>query len=207
MVLTGVVWCGVVSGGKLPNVYHFDSKALVEDYARESGIPATFFMPGFYMSNLPGKMFRQTPDGGWVLGLPIPGSAQIPLFDAEDDTGKFVKGIVLRGGEVFGRQVFGATEYTTGEQIVEDFKKKFPEAGRNAKYVSVPHEQYLGALRGMGMPEFAAQELLENMRLMDEFGYFGGAPLEASHAILAGKDRLTTWEEYMGKAAAFKELK
>lgn len=31
-----------LSKGALPNVYHFDSKADVEEYAREVGIPATY---------------------------------------------------------------------------------------------------------------------------------------------------------------------
>lgn len=30
---------------------HFDSKAEVEDYVRDLGIPATFFYAGAYMSN------------------------------------------------------------------------------------------------------------------------------------------------------------
>lgn len=32
------------SGGKLTEVYHFDTKARVADYIREIGLPATFFM-------------------------------------------------------------------------------------------------------------------------------------------------------------------
>ncbi|KAK6212427.1 hypothetical protein LQW54_005201 [Pestalotiopsis sp. IQ-011] len=47
-----------VSNGALPHVYHFDSKAKVEEYVRELGIPATFFMPRFYMPNIPGEMMR-----------------------------------------------------------------------------------------------------------------------------------------------------
>lgn len=46
-----------VSGGKLPNVPHFDGKAEVEEYINAIGVPATFFLAGFYMSNL--KMFMK----------------------------------------------------------------------------------------------------------------------------------------------------
>jgi uncharacterized protein YbjT (DUF2867 family) len=41
--------------GELTAVKHFDSKAAVEEYVRGTGQPASFFMPGFFMSNsLPG---------------------------------------------------------------------------------------------------------------------------------------------------------
>jgi uncharacterized protein YbjT (DUF2867 family) len=35
--------------GEFPHVYHFDSKARIGEYAKASGVPTTFFMPGFYM--------------------------------------------------------------------------------------------------------------------------------------------------------------
>jgi hypothetical protein len=55
------------------------------------------------------------------------------------------------------------------------------------------------------MPEFAAIELLENMRLMDEGGYYGGALLDESHALLS--DPLTSWAEFPKKSPVPKELK
>ncbi|KAB5578572.1 NmrA-like family-domain-containing protein [Coniochaeta sp. 2T2.1] len=195
-----------LSNGKLPHVYHFDSKAEVESYAREVGIPATFFMPGFYMSNLPGGMFRQSPDhdNAWVLALPVPEDAVAPLFDTAD-TGKYVKAAVLHRDETLGKRVLGATSYMTLREIVESFKKTFPEAGKTAAYAELPHDLYVKILTGTGMPEFAAVELLENMRLLKEYGYYGGESLDWTHGLV--EDKLTTWEEYMKKAPAFKDLK
>jgi uncharacterized protein YbjT (DUF2867 family) len=194
-----------VSNGKLPDVYHFDSKAEVEEYAREVGIPATFFMPGFYMSNIPGGMFRQVPPNNlWTFSLPVPETAPIPMFDTADG-GKFVKAIVLHRDQLLGKRVLAATRYMTGMEIVEDFKKVFPEAGKTAVYFQLPHETFKGAMMGMGLPDFAAEEALQNMRLLDEFGYYGGDSLDDSHAIL--EDKLTTWEEFMKTAPAFKDLK
>ncbi|KUI60472.1 NmrA-like family domain-containing protein 1 [Cytospora mali] len=195
-----------LTNGKLPNVYHFDSKAMVEDYIRELGIPATFFMPGFFMSNIPGGMMRQVPpNNAWTFALPVPETAPIPMFDSEDDTGKWVKAIVQKRDQpgMLGRQVYAASAYMTPKDIVEAFKRTFPEAGKTAGFFSVPHEQFLKMLTGTGMPQFAAEELLENMRLMDEGGYFGGK--ELTHDIL--DDKPTTWEEYMKKSPVFKDLK
>lgn len=49
----------IVSGGKLPNVRHFDSKAAVEEYIRSLGIPAVFLDPGCFMTNLKTAMLSK----------------------------------------------------------------------------------------------------------------------------------------------------
>lgn len=50
-----------VSNGELVHMKHFDSKAEVEEYIRELGVPATFFYAGCYMSNFPGALQKVTP--------------------------------------------------------------------------------------------------------------------------------------------------
>ncbi|ETS74814.1 hypothetical protein PFICI_13298 [Pestalotiopsis fici W106-1] len=141
-----------LSNGVLSEVYHFDSKALVEDYIRELGIPATFFMPGFYMTNLPGGMFRPSPpDNAWTLGLPIPASSIFPLY-YPGDTGKYIKAAVLHESKVLGKRILGATEYLTGQEIVEGFRRAFAgtEAAASARYYEVPAEQFRGFLASTG---------------------------------------------------------
>lgn len=195
----------LVTNGKLPNVYHFDSKALVEDYVREIGIPATFFMPGFFMTNIPGGMLRPLPpNDSYTLALPIPDNAPIPLFDPKD-TGKWIKAIVLHRDQLLGKRVLAATSYATPAEILADFKAVYPEAGKTAGFFSTPHDMFLDTMKGMGLPDFAALEMLENMRLLNEGGYYGGEKLDESHAIL--EDRLTTWKEHLKGAKAFADLK
>jgi len=195
-----------LSKGALSGVKHFDSKAHIEAYIREIGLPASFFLPGFYMSNVPGGMMRQLPpNNDWTLGLPIPISAPIPLLNTADDTGKFVKGILLNREKTLGMRVYGATAYYSVAEIVKEFQEVFPEAGKSAKAIELPHEVFKGALAKSGMPAEGQEELLQNMRLMSEFGYYGGAKLDESHSILV--DKLTTWKEYMAKAKPFAELK
>ncbi|KAJ6470731.1 NmrA-like family-domain-containing protein, partial [Mycena vitilis] len=51
-----VVWSGSpftsnLTGGKYVNNHHFDSKALVTEYARTAGIPFVDVQAGFYASN------------------------------------------------------------------------------------------------------------------------------------------------------------
>lgn len=173
-----------LSNGVLSKVTHFDSKAHVEDYIRASGLPATYFLPGFYMSNLPGGMFRQVPpNNDWTLGLPIPGSTPVPLLNTAGDTGKFVKGILLNREKTLGKRIYGATDYYTLDQMVNEFKEVYPEAGKTAKAAELPHQVFKSILGSTGMPEHATEELLQNMRLMNEFGYYGGEKLDDSHSV------------------------
>ena len=174
-----------LTGGKFPNVEHFDSKAAVEQYIRDLDIPATFFMPGFFMSNFPGGMFRQLPPSNdWTIALPMPAGTPIPFFDAAEDTGKFVKGILTHRDKVLGKRVLAATDYYTPSDAIDIFKKLFPEAGKSATFVQVSKDDYKGALAQAGMPEKAQQELYENMAFMNEYGYYGKASLAESHEVI-----------------------
>ena len=163
---------------------HFDSKAAVEQYIRDLSIPATFFMPGFFMSNLPGNMFRQLPPSNdWTFALPMPASTPIPLLDAGGDTGKFVKGILTHRDKVLGKRVLAATDYYTPADAITIFKELFPSAGKGANFVQISKDDYKGALAQAGMPEKAQQELYENMAFMNDYGYYGKSSLTESHEV------------------------
>ncbi len=136
------------------------------------------------MSNLPGGNFRQLPpNNDWTLALPIPSSAPIPLLNTAEDVGKFVKGILLNREKVLGKRIYGATDYYTIDEIVKEFKEQFPEAGKAAKAIELPHQAFKDILGSAGMPPDIQEELLQNMRLLSEFGYYGGASLDESHSV------------------------
>ena len=121
------------------------------------------------MSNLPGGMLRQLPpNNDWALSLPIPGTTPIPLLDTADDTGKFVKAILLNREKTLGKRIYGATDYYTINEIIKEFQETFPEAGKNAKANELPHEVFKGILAQGGYLEEGQEELLQNMRLMNE---------------------------------------
>ena len=173
-----------LTGGKFTNVEHFDSKATVEQYIRDLNIPATFFMPGFFMSNLPGGMFRQLPPSNdWTFALPMPAGTPIPFFDSAEDSGKFVKAILTHRDELLGKRVLAATDYYSPTDVVSTFKDLFPKAGESAKFLQVSKDDYKGALAQAGMPEKAQQELYENMAFMNDYGYYGKATLTESHEV------------------------
>ncbi|GAQ05022.1 nmrA-like family domain-containing protein 1 [Aspergillus lentulus] len=192
--------------GKLAHVYQFDGKAEIEEYARQVGIPATFFLPGMYMQSVVSGGFRQTPPANaWVFALPMPETAPIPLFDVQN-TGIWVKAIVRKRDQLLGKRILGATKYTTPKEVVDGFKQAFPEAGKTASFFSLPHEMFLqGVKDSMGLPDWAAEAILEMMRLVSEGGYFGFEPLDESLAVL--EDKPTAWVDFLKKNEAFKDLK
>ena len=173
-----------LSNGKFPGVEHFDTKATVEQYIRDIGTPATFFLPGFFMSNFPGAMLRQLPpDNSWTLALPMHSETPIPCIDVNSDTGKFVKGILTNRDSLLGKRVLASTAYYTPTEIVATFAGLYPEAGKTAKFVELPKDTYKSMLQQSGLPEKGAEELYQNMAFMYEFGYYGKATLGESHAV------------------------
>ncbi|KAG8163199.1 hypothetical protein KVR01_006496 [Diaporthe batatas] len=113
--------------------------------------------------------------------------APFPVFDAGEDTGKWVKAIVLQREKLLGKRVYAATAYLTPLEMIAGFKKVFPQAGASASFLSTSHEQFVGALTGSGMPEEETS---------------GGEDLSLD--IL--EDKPTTWEEHLRKSPATKDL-
>lgn len=76
-----------VTDGRLSHVPHFDGKADIEEYIRQSGLPATFYLPGYFMSNF-AQMLQKADDGSYSLAYPVGKGAKFPLVDIAEDTGK-----------------------------------------------------------------------------------------------------------------------
>jgi len=198
------------TNGVLPHIYHFDGKAQVDEYIRSLGLPVSFFLAGFYMTNISGGMiFRRDAENnsnGFVMALPIPETASTPYIDIRADTGKFVRGIVKEGPK--GQRVLGAVKYSTFTEALAAFKKVYPEEGAKAKFVQLPRDVYQNILETQAhMPPYVAEEMVENFRLLDEFGYYGGESLDKSVALAGGIDALTSLEEHFRNAPEFQGLK
>ncbi|KAH8433778.1 NmrA/HSCARG family protein [Aspergillus melleus] len=175
-----------ISNGRLPNVTHFDGKAEIEDYIRASGISSTFVLPGLFMSNF-FEFFNKQGDTytlAWPVNLE---KARVPLFDAAQDTGKFVKAAISNWPSTAGQRILAATDYYSPKRIVDEFQQV---TGYKAQAVEVPSETFKSFL-----PEPIAQEMLENIQLLEDPGYFAGESLEPSLKLLDSKP--TLWEEFV----------
>lgn len=86
-------------------------------------------MPGYLTTNVPDGELRQTPPPSTThLAMPAPETAPFPMFDAEADTGRWVKAIVQKRDEpgMLGRQVYAASAYVTPRGILEGANEMFP---------------------------------------------------------------------------------
>ena len=89
IIFSSLLHVSEATNGRLSHVPHFDSKANVEKYIRQSGLSCTFVLPGYFMANY-FQMLRKAEggDGPYQLFYPVDGSkAKFPLFDAAADTG------------------------------------------------------------------------------------------------------------------------
>ncbi|KAH7111170.1 hypothetical protein B0J13DRAFT_682150 [Dactylonectria estremocensis] len=128
-----------ISGGRLPNITHFVGKSRIEQYIRESGVPATFVLPGLYMSNM-FTMINKSEDGNYTLALPVDSEkSQVPLFDAASDTGKFVKAAIEKYPSYVNQRIYAATAYYTPAQMASEFSEVI---GKPTASVKVPSEVF-----------------------------------------------------------------
>lgn len=137
-----------------------------------------FFLLGFYLGpnsevavnvalsrdNLISKFREQ--DGKWTFTALFSEKTPLPLFAAERDTGLFVKAILLNREKTLGKDILGATDYYTPLQIMEDFKKAKPEAGKKLTYNQLPFDVFRGMMDRQGLPKIGQDELLENVQFM-----------------------------------------
>ena len=176
-----------VTNGKFSHVDHFDSKANVEKYIRSQGVPASFFMPGFYMQNLAGGFMRpnaESKEHEYIFAMPVPAYTPIPLFDAANDAGKFVKAILMHREETLGKNICAATDYYTCEQIIREFLEVKQDDGVIARFVQVSPETFKKTIMEvMHLDDRGATEMLQNQQFMTDYGYYGKADLKESQKV------------------------
>jgi uncharacterized protein YbjT (DUF2867 family) len=197
-----LVWSALPNATKLTNgvlshMEHFDSKAEVAEYIEKmkGDMVATYFMPGFYMSNIKGSI-RPGQDGVPTWTQPFhPTETQCPLFDPATDTGTYVAGILSQDPKsVNGLYVPAVSQWRTPTEIVQTISKV---SGTEVKFQPVPEKVFQSFLP---MPEKIASELVENMVLVRDYSYYGkGAEKEQAKAdekVLRGA-KTVSWEEFV----------
>ncbi len=184
LLLTPITNERVVSGGKFTKVYHFDGKAIVENYIRELGIPATFFTPGIFNPFVLGLLQPISPGSKtYVMALPAdPTNPQgiFPLIDIEEDAGNYIKAILLHREKMLGKQVVAAEKYYSIAEILRILKEA---GGLDVVFQQISDEAFTAGMVQAGVPEFFAEDITENFKFMQEFGYYGGASLLLDQAV------------------------
>lgn len=88
IIFSSLVPVKEVTNGRLSHVPHFDGKANIEKYIRQSGLSCTFVLAGYFMPNFLQMLGKSEEDGIYRLFYPVDGQkAKFPLFDPVGDTG------------------------------------------------------------------------------------------------------------------------
>lgn len=116
--------------------------------------------------------------------------SRIEVEDGTNDgIGKFVRAAIQNYPSYTGKHIYAATEYYTPARLMSEFSEVL---GKPAKAVQITPEQY----RSFLSPAMA-QEMLENMLLLEEPGYYGGADLGESLGLLS--EQPTSWKSFVEK--------
>ena len=185
-----------LTNGELKHIEHFDSKAEIQEYIEsikgETGMTATYWLPGFFMSNLKG-MISLDKSGVPTLKLPLEGDkTKVGLLDVVSDTGKFIAGVLLASRQKMdGFSVQGVSEWTTTNEIAKTISRVTGQTVANQDMSVMEYKGYL--------PESYAEEMSENMLLIRDWSYFGkGSEKNQGESNALLKDaKLTTLEKYI----------
>ncbi|KAJ1663359.1 hypothetical protein IW140_001909 [Coemansia sp. RSA 1813] len=172
-----------ISGGKYPNVHHFEGKNRAEAYLKSNAdkIRGVAVHVGSYMENFV-NYARVSPEDNETIEFPFPYSpeALLPLVDVANDTGAVVSYIISHFDDYVGR----AIGVSGGYYSLQDMVGAFTEAtGKPARYVQIPHAY------------FKSEDLEQMFKGIEEFGLFNGSTefLEFNKKL---EHKLTTPIEY-----------
>ncbi|KAJ2845888.1 hypothetical protein J3B02_004554 [Coemansia erecta] len=151
-----------VSGGKYPNVLHFEGKYRIQEYliSKADQIRGFVVHVGSYMENFV-NYARISSEDNMTVEFYFPYSAEImlPLVDGAKDTGAVVAYILDHPEEYLGKVV----EISGGYYEAQDMVKAFTEViGKPARYVQTAYE------------DVPSEELKEMFYALQEFGLFSG---------------------------------
>lgn len=189
LIFSSLINTAEASKGRLSHITHFDGKAEIGRYMQGTGIPTTLVLPGLFMTEFL-NFIKKNEDDAYLLALPIDGDkGQVPVFLPAADMGKFVKIAIKNYPSYTGKQILAASAYISPNQLMAEWSEV---TGKEGKYVQVDAEVFKSFL-----PPPVAQELLENMLLLENPGYYAGQDLQPSHDLLDEKP--TTWKQFVEK--------
>ncbi|KAH7396268.1 hypothetical protein BKA66DRAFT_566766 [Pyrenochaeta sp. MPI-SDFR-AT-0127] len=171
-----------ITEGKLHNLHHFDSKAMVEEYINKIGQPASYVLPAYFMSNIPGSIRPSANGDHYSLSWLFRPDTQIPMLDVPRDFGKFVASGLANPSATLGKHTLAASGWFTPLDVCNAVKNC---TGKKCDYNEIPIEQYQGS-----------KELFDNLMMIREYEYYGPgakAGVERSHEVVAG---VGGWEAF-----------
>ncbi|KAG6890059.1 hypothetical protein C0995_012517 [Termitomyces sp. Mi166 len=183
------------SKGKYSRVYHFDAKAAVVDYIRES-LPnlskkMSALHVGLYVTNW--KIFsflgpRKQPDGTYVVSLPADPNTPLPMIDPSKDTGHLVRALIQVPP---GKTVLGFGSMISWNDYMKLWGNILGFPGSRYEQIDIKTAARLVLDRELGY------EIAEGFAFMGEFGFDGGDPTMLHPQDLGVDCPTTSMETYI----------
>ena len=176
------------SGGKNRSL-HPEAKAFIVEYI-ENKLPqlakkTSFIYLGAYNTN---RMLTPALDpnsGKYTFLLPLKKDTMIPMIDAAESTGPFVRSLIEDEGP--GKKLLAYDSYLKVEDVVAEWSKA---SGKEAVFV---HSDIRTMHERFGFP----YEFLDALAYITEFGYVGGVDGIIEPAQLKKKVRTKPLEEWL----------
>jgi len=150
-----------ITGGKI-HVPHFTNKALVEDYARESGLRCTIVLPPFYYQNFKSFFPPKEENGVFVFSLPMPETSYLTAFDV-DDLGPGVAAAFKSPNEWVGKRIIFVGDHKHPQEYVKEWSEIL---GKPARYQTMTVEQFIK----LGIPH--GEDYAHMFQYYSEYGMF-----------------------------------
>ncbi|CAG5154262.1 uncharacterized protein ALTATR162_LOCUS3537 [Alternaria atra] len=202
--LEHLVWAGLpdgraISEGRYTHIYHWQSKAAVTDYIRESkpdlwARTTVILFPNYFencttnpRSYLPVKQS----DGVYVRSFPLPADTPLPNVSIAD-TGKLVYQVVTHNTEYYKRTIAFYSQAISEGAKLEVLSKHH---GIPVRYEQISELQFRTALEAH-MPPITALDFTEQLMLFDGCGMIYDRPEFVQANQIEGLE-LKTWETYV----------
>lgn len=125
------VYSSVASADRDTGLDHFESKRLIENHLRSSGLAYTILRPVFFMENLDAN---REDVGQGVLRLPLPADTRLQMI-AVDDIGAFAALAFVDPGSLAGKTLEIAGAEPTPAQAAGIFSETL---GRDVRFEEIP---------------------------------------------------------------------
>lgn len=158
----------------------------MEEYIREIGVPASFVMPGYFMSNIPGSIEPSEDGRAFSVSWLFKPQTQIPMLDTPADYGKFVAACLVHPQETMGTRILAASGWFTPMDVVLAVEAC---TGAPTQYYEVPMEMFSGS-----------PELLDNLLMIKDYHYYGpGAHdgVKHAHGLVGAGAKFSSFQDFL----------
>ncbi|HEX5749883.1 MAG TPA: NmrA/HSCARG family protein [Archangium sp.] len=139
------LYSSVAGADQNTGIPHFDTKHVVEEHLRRSGLPYTIVAPVFFMENFLGAAYAQRMREG-VLSLPLPPHQGLQMVSMAD-LAAFCARLMEWPEELYGKRVEVSSDEVTGEQAAALLSYV---SGHKLHYEEMPLEAMLSANEDLG---------------------------------------------------------